>query len=115
MRIPPDTPLAPQRRGAALTIWIDDQPVVAYAGETLATVLLAAGRRALYRPGADHPMRARGLYCGMGVCFECLVWVAPATAPGALRSVRACLTPAEDGMRVHTGAQPPQQQTCEPA
>ena len=37
---------------------------------------------------------ARGLFCGMGLCFDCLVRVDG--RPG----VRACVTPVRDGMRV---------------
>lgn len=107
MRITPESPLAPAARGAPITLWIDGQPVTAYAGETLAGVLFATGRRAIHRaPPAGHAARPRGVYCGMGVCFECLVWIeTPSVAqPGAPMhySARACLTPAEDGMRVHT-------------
>jgi sarcosine oxidase subunit alpha len=107
MRITPDSPLAPAARGAPITLWIDGQPVTAYAGETLAGVLFATGRRAIHRaPAEGQAPRPRGVYCGMGVCFECLVWIetpsaAQAGAP-AQRSVRACLTAAEDGMHVRT-------------
>lgn len=37
---------------------------------------------------------ARGLFCGMGLCFDCLVCVDG--RPG----VRACVTAVRDGMRV---------------
>ncbi len=116
MRIAPESPLAPVARGGSITLWVDGQPVVAYAGETLAAALLAAGRRALYRPaGYGEPIRPHGVYCGMGVCFECLVWVeqprrAETDAPaqdGAGAWLRACVTPAEDGMRVRTRADLP--------
>lgn len=107
MRIAPESPLAPATRGAPITIWIDGQAVTAYAGETLAGVLFATGRRAIHRAAPEgHAAQPRGVYCGMGVCFECLVWIeTPSVAElgePAQRSVRACLTPAEDGMRVHT-------------
>ncbi len=36
----------------------------------------------------------RGLFCGMGVCFDCLVTVDG--RPG----VRACMTPVVDGIRI---------------
>ncbi len=60
-------------------------------GETIATALLCAGQLELRRsPRAREP---RGAWCMMGVCQECLVRV-----DGEVR--QACLTPAENGMRV---------------
>jgi sarcosine oxidase subunit alpha len=38
----------------------------------------------------------RGPLCGMGQCFECLVWVDG-------RQVLACLTPAVEGLAVRRG------------
>ncbi len=96
----PMSPLTPHHRGRPITIWIDGEPVTAFEGETLAGVLLAEGRRALQRHGSS---RARGLYCGIGVCFECLVMVESDAEEEAV-SVRACVTLARDGMRIHTRA-----------
>ncbi len=82
-------------RGPALTVTVNDTAVEAYDGETIATVLLAAGvwhLRKTRRRGEP-----RGPYCGMGVCFECLVTV------DGVAAVRACLTPVTDGMRIETG------------
>ena len=63
------------------------------AGETIAIALLCAGKLDLRRsPRAGSP---RGAFCMMGVCQECLVRV-----DGVLR--QACLTPAENGMRVES-------------
>jgi hypothetical protein len=39
----------------------------------------------------------RGLFCGMGVCFDCLVTV------DGRSGVRACITAASEGMTVETG------------
>ncbi len=74
-----------------MTITVDDRPMQAYPGESLAAVLLAAGERAL-GPGVD-PARPRTVFCMMGVCQQCLLRV-----DGTL--VQACLTPARAGMRV---------------
>ena len=83
------------RRGDAVTVFIDGSPVAAFAGESLAAVMMAAGVRA----GRRSARRAepRGYYCGMGVCSECLV------AVDGVAGVRACTTPARDGMQVATG------------
>lgn len=75
-------------------IVVDDRPVKAYAGETLATVLLAAGLRSF---SAGEPGRQPNrLYCGMGECQQCLVTV------DGQPSLQACKTLARPGMRVET-------------
>ena len=67
--------------------------ILCRAGETVAIALLCAGRLDLRRsPRTGSP---RGAFCMMGVCQECLVRV-----DGELR--QACLTPAENGMRVES-------------
>jgi NADH dehydrogenase/NADH:ubiquinone oxidoreductase subunit G len=91
-------------RGAAVTIWIDGQPTEAYAGETVAAALLASGKR-VFRL-TDKSRAPRGLYCGMGVCFDCLV-----TVDGEAL-VRACVTPVRAGMMIETGATPRGARDC---
>ena len=81
-------------RGRAIQLRIDGQLVPAYEGETIAAALLAAGRRVLRH--AEPKGDPRGIFCGIGVCFDCLVRV------DGTRNVRACLTPVHDGMQVTT-------------
>ena len=81
------------QRGQAVTITVDGMPVKAYRGETIAGALLANGQRAWRRTESGQP---RGLFCGMGICFDCLV------AVDGVPSVRACITPVVDGMVVET-------------
>jgi len=88
-------------RGEALSVILDGRPVTAYAGETIATVLLAEAAGPCYRSATGE---ARGLICGMGVCYECLVAVNPEKG-GAPDWVRACTTPVTAGMRIRTGRQ----------
>ncbi|HWK28803.1 MAG TPA: (2Fe-2S)-binding protein [Solirubrobacter sp.] len=76
-----------------IELTVDGRPLTAPAGQSLAAVLLQAGRGVL----RDSPSGApRGLYCGIGVCQECRVVV-----DGEV--VRSCVTPAAAGMRVTTG------------
>jgi predicted molibdopterin-dependent oxidoreductase YjgC len=82
-------------RGETLLIEVDGQPVEAYAGETVAAVLLAVGRRSFRHTDKGHV--PRGLFCGMGICFDCLVTV------DGVPNVRACMTPVQTGMVVETG------------
>ncbi|QIS03173.1 (2Fe-2S)-binding protein [Nocardia brasiliensis] len=81
------------RSDRPLTITVDGVSVRGAHGQTLATVLLADGR--------DHWRTAptgggRGVFCGIGVCFDCV-----ATVNGS-PDVRLCRRPARDGDTVHT-------------
>ena len=78
-----------------LTVRVDGEPVEAYPGETVATLLLALGRQAFRHTDQLHA--PRGLFCGMGVCFDCLVTI------DGQANVRACMTPVQAGMVVETG------------
>ncbi len=60
-------------------------------GATIAAALTAAGELALKNSRQGD---CRGVFCGMGVCQECLVAVDGEPAR------RACMTPARPGMRV---------------
>jgi predicted molibdopterin-dependent oxidoreductase YjgC len=80
------------RRGPVFEILVDGAPVVAYEGETIATALLGSGQIAFRRTAKRGA--PRGLFCGMGVCFDCLVTV------DGVPNVRSCVTPARPGMRV---------------
>lgn len=81
-------------RPAAVRIYINEEAVNAYPGESLATALLAAGRLTM---SLDSNGRPRAPFCNMGVCFECLVSV---ERDGSSERVRACLTPVQEGLRI---------------
>ncbi|HEY0248369.1 MAG TPA: (2Fe-2S)-binding protein [Gryllotalpicola sp.] len=81
----PITPATP----VAVTIIVDGTPVSGVAGQSVAGVLLAAGRLAWRTTAAGR--RPRGVFCGIGVCFDCLVTV------NGVRDVRACQRTAHDG------------------
>jgi predicted molibdopterin-dependent oxidoreductase YjgC len=79
---------------SGFTIRFDGAPVAAAPGQTVAAVLWAAGFRSWRTTrGAAAP---RGLFCGIGVCFDCLVTI------DGVRNQRACLVPARPGMEVAT-------------
>jgi len=84
-------------RGEPFAFSVDGDAIQAYPGETIAAAMLAAEATGFRR---DRAGRARGLFCNMGVCSECLVHVRDG---GVSRRVRACLVPAEPGMTVETG------------
>jgi NADH dehydrogenase/NADH:ubiquinone oxidoreductase subunit G len=73
---------------------VDGDEMSAPARQSIAAALLAAGRPVLRHGPAGGP---RGLYCGIGACFECRVHV---EGRGA---VLGCVTPVEAGMRITTG------------
>jgi hypothetical protein len=79
-------------RGSAFELLVDGERVVAYPGETIAAALLAAGQRALRRTALRR--EPRGVYCGMGVCGDCVMVV-----NGEPR-VRTCVTLALPAMTV---------------
>ncbi len=81
--------------GEWVEISVNGRPARARQGETLAAALLAAGHRGLRR--APHNGEPRGIFCGMGVCYDCLVSV------NGHPFVRACLTIVEPGLSVETG------------
>ncbi len=72
----------------------DGTPLEAPRGMTIGGALLANGIVSWRRTRADG--RPRGIFCGIGVCFDCLVDV------DDRRAVRACLVPVRDGDGVHT-------------
>ncbi|MCZ8105322.1 MAG: 2Fe-2S iron-sulfur cluster-binding protein [Burkholderiales bacterium] len=80
-----------------VTFTFEGHPVVARTGQTVGAALAAAGQLALRetRNGA-----ARGIFCGMGVCQECLVTV------DGMPNRRACIEPARDGIHVRRQAFP---------
>jgi predicted molibdopterin-dependent oxidoreductase YjgC len=80
-------------RGPQIHIVIDEEAIVAYEGETVATVLLTSGRRAFRHTATGEP---RGIFCGIGLCYDCLVTV------DGVSNVRACVTPVREGMKVIT-------------
>ena len=78
----------------SLTISVDGTPTDGRPGQTVAGVLLTSGRSVWRRtPRGSAP---RGLFCGIGVCFDCLVTV------NGNRDVRACQRRASDGDVVET-------------
>jgi predicted molibdopterin-dependent oxidoreductase YjgC len=70
-------------------VTFDGRPLPVLPGQSVAAVLLAAGVRS-WRT-TRHAGRPRGLFCGIGACFDCLVTV------NGSPSVRACLTEARPG------------------
>lgn len=76
-----------------ITIEVDGQAVGALAGDSLLVAVLASGRTLRRSEFGDGD---RAGFCLMGACQDCWMW----TADGG--RIRACTTPAAQGMRVLT-------------
>jgi len=80
-------------RAATVELFLDGQRVTARAGESVAAALFASGVKALR--ASPRLGEARGMFCLMGSCQECLVMVEG-------RRTLACQTPVSNGLRVET-------------
>ena len=77
-----------------VTIRVDGDPVEAVEGETLLAAIMVSRGWAIRRTEVEG--EPRGMFCGMGVCQECLVRLEGSGV------VRACMTLVEEGMVVKT-------------
>jgi hypothetical protein len=87
----PDELLAP---APAVNILIDGRPFAARAGDSVAAALLASGRLACRT--APLSGGARGPFCLMGVCFDCLMII------DGRANQQGCLVAVAEGMEVET-------------
>ncbi len=76
----------------------DGQDIQALPGETVAAALTAAGIQTFRYTASGAP---RGLWCGMGACFDCLVTI------DGRGSQRACLAKAEAGLDIRSAPPSP--------
>ena len=72
-----------------VTFTFDGRPVTCDQGQTIGAALVAVGIRSWRTTRREQ--RPRGIFCGMGVCFDCLVTV------NGHPSVRACIVEAQPG------------------
>jgi predicted molibdopterin-dependent oxidoreductase YjgC len=77
-----------------VTFTFDDVPMQAQPGQTVGAALLAGGVVSWRVTRSEG--RPRGIFCGIGACFDCLVDV------NEDRCVRACLVPVQPGDQVRT-------------
>jgi len=79
---------------AETTFTFDGAFISFLTGQRIGAARAAEGLTALRRTRIGH--RPRGLFCGIGICFDCLVVV------DGQPSQRACLVQARSGMTVET-------------
>jgi len=82
-----------QATQARAEIFFNGRPLSALEGETISAALHAHGIQAFRNTRKNHP---RGLYCGMGACFDCVVTVDGRTG------VRACMEKVCPGQQVRS-------------
>jgi predicted molibdopterin-dependent oxidoreductase YjgC len=89
---PGDLRIAGIDRSNAIQIRVNGRMITAFPGETVLAALTAAGYRVLKKSNVHN--EARGPFCGMGVCYECLV-----TVDGVPKQ-RSCMVEARDNMEI---------------
>ena len=87
-----DLRIASVLRSQKINIVVNGKPCKAYKGETVHAALLAAGYRVLRKTPKTH--QPRGIFCGMGVCYDCLVTI------NNVPNQRACMTQVENRMEI---------------
>ncbi|MBU4268660.1 MAG: (2Fe-2S)-binding protein [Acidobacteria bacterium] len=87
------------RRRPAIRIQVNGRSIEATPGETVLAALTAAGFKVLKKSNVRG--EARGPFCGMGVCYECLVTI------NGVPKQRSCMTEVEDNMEIQTYEPPP--------
>ncbi|WGW11583.1 (2Fe-2S)-binding protein [Saxibacter everestensis] len=76
------------------TFSFDDRDVPFRPGQTIGGALMADGT--VSWRSTRNAGKPRGLFCGIGVCFDCLLIV------DGQPNERACLVPARNGMSVQS-------------
>jgi predicted molibdopterin-dependent oxidoreductase YjgC len=78
-------------RTERIRIYVNGRETYAYRGETVLAALLAVGYRVLRKTKNGQ---ARGAFCGMGICYDCLVTI------NGIRNMRSCMIEVEEGMEI---------------
>jgi hypothetical protein len=72
-------------------IEVDGEKIPAREGQTIAAALLASGKSSFGTKRGDSP---RGVYCGIGLCYECRMTV------NGRKNIRTCVTLASPGCKI---------------
>lgn len=75
-----------------ITFVFEGESLHAEEGQSLAAALLANENRITRRTRINS--KPRGIFCGIGVCFDCLLVV------DGVMNQRSCITPVREGMVV---------------
>ena len=77
-----------------ITISVDDAQLAAEPGTTVAGAMIAHGITAWRSTRKNE--RPRGLFCGIGACFDCLVTI------DSVPNQRACMVRVCEGQQIDT-------------
>ncbi len=91
-----DLRIASVVRGNKVTIFVNGRACPAFEGESVHAALLAAGYHQLRKTVKTG--QPRGIFCGMGVCYDCLVTI------DGMPNRRACMALVEDRMEIRIDA-----------
>lgn len=87
----------PAEGKSKIEFYFNDRSMIALEGEPIAVALLANGIQAIRT--CEITGERRGIYCGIGHCFECRAVV------DGIPNVRTCLTVVKQGMRVQSAVE----------
>ena len=79
---------------AEVKFFFNDQEIIGLTGQSVGAALIANGNRILRNTRFNE--KGRGVFCGIGVCFDCLVVI------DGITNQRACITEIKTGMKVQT-------------
>lgn len=90
----PASPDPIRSSATSVRISVDGKEYSGVNGQTIAAILIASGT--LSWRATSSQSRPRGMFCGIGVCFDCIAEV------NGLRDVRLCQREAVDGDIIQT-------------
>lgn len=89
-----DATNAKRSKDTPITFTLDGTVIHARPGQSIGAALIEAGITAWRTTRRDG--KPRGMFCGIGMCFDCLLTV------DGVPNQRACLVPARDGAHCRT-------------
>lgn len=93
-----DLRIADIKRGRKIPVSVNGKKLTAHEGETVHALLAANGISILRKTVKKH--EPRGLLCGMGVCYECLVTI------NNVPDQQACMTLVTENMEILVNENP---------
>lgn len=75
-----------------MKVFVNGAEIEATESENVGTFLLKRRQQVLRKTRFEG--KPRGMFCGIGVCFDCIVTI------DGIANQRACITQLRDGMRI---------------
>jgi predicted molibdopterin-dependent oxidoreductase YjgC len=77
-----------------IRIFLNGEAIIVSDGQSVGALLLGEDQRITRT--TRFASRPRGMFCGIGICFDCLITI------NGVTNRRACLTTVEEGMSIQT-------------